>query len=272
MSGARRPAWHPGDGPVPAFVLAASLFTIIPLPASEVDRAAAGRAIRALPWVGLALGAAAGAASALVLVAGAGPLLAAAVGLGVVAVLTGAMHLDGLADTVDGLASRAPRDAALAIMKKSDVGPVGVAAVVLVVLGEAAALSSPRLAAAGGWALPLALAAGSCVGRLSAVAGTVGSPPAHPGGFAALFAGVSSPRALALNASACLAVAVSGGALAAGWRGAAVFGVATLVAWAAAVGWRVRLERRFGGLTGDLWGALIEASQLTMWLVLAVAL
>lgn len=255
-----------------SFVAAAGLFTIIPMPATAIDRGVASRAILALPWAGLALGMVSAVVAGVVQAAGAGSLLAAVLGVGVVVLATGAMHFDGLADTVDGLASRQPREAALAIMKKSDVGAVGVAAVVLVALAEVAALASPKLGAAGDWALPMALAVGAMVGRFSAVAGTAGSPPAHAGGFAALFAGVTTPRALAVDGAACLAVALVGGALASGVVGALVFGVASLVAWALGWAWRARLERQFGGLTGDMWGALIEVTQLAFWIVLAVAL
>lgn len=252
---------------------AISLFTVIPVPPVALDRSAARSAIWALPWVGglvgLVAALVAGGAQAL----GGGPLLAALLGLGVLALSTGGLHLDGLADTADGLASRRPAVEALAIMKRSDIGPMGVASLVFVLGVDAAALASPRVAAAGPLALAAALVAGPMIGRLLAVAGTTpGHPPAHAGGFAALFAGVSSPRAVAVDAVAVLAVCVGLGAVARGGPGALAFGLAATAAWLVGWGWRRHLVRRLGGLTGDTWGSLIELGQLIAWVVLAVTL
>src|SRR5262249_56950232 len=87
----------------------------------------AARASLGLPAVGLLLSVP---AAAVLLAAEAGGhsgprrLLAAALAIGVLALLTGGLHLDGLADTADGLGSRRLRDEALAIMRRSDIGSV----------------------------------------------------------------------------------------------------------------------------------------------------
>ncbi len=54
------------------------------------------------------------------------------------AILTRALHLDGLADTIDGLASNAPKDRVLEIMRDSRTGAIGVVAIVLLLLIKAA--------------------------------------------------------------------------------------------------------------------------------------
>lgn len=59
------------------------------------------------------------------------PLTAGLLTLTVLAAISGALHLDGLADTADGLYSRRPPEKALAIMKDSRVGAMGMVAVVL---------------------------------------------------------------------------------------------------------------------------------------------
>jgi len=64
--------------------------------------------------------------------------------LATLAAVTGAMHLDGLADTADGIGSRRPAEEALTIMKRSDIGPMGVAALVLVLLTDAAVATIGR--------------------------------------------------------------------------------------------------------------------------------
>src|SRR5699024_4511702 len=53
-----------------------------------------------------------------------------------------AMHMDGLADTVDGLTASYGRERALEVMRASDVGPAGVVALVLVLLTQATALAA----------------------------------------------------------------------------------------------------------------------------------
>jgi len=249
---------------------AVSFFTWVPVPPVEVDRPTARRAIAALPWVGLGLGAAAAAASGLVLLADAGAHLAAIVGLAVVAALSGAMHLDGLADTVDGLGSRRPPAEALAVMRRSDIGPMGVATIVLVLLLDAAALASPSLA---GPALPAALLVMPLVGRVPVLAGTSRrSPSARAEGFGALFAEVTSDIALSAGATAALGVCALVGALAArGTVGAALFCGATLLAWAVAALWQRHLVRRLGGFTGDTLGSLVEVTQTAFVLVLALS-
>jgi len=247
---------------------AVSVFTIVPVAPIEIDRGTARRAALALPWVGLLAGLVAAAVAGAVRALNGGTLLACVLVLATLAAVTGAMHLDGLADTADGIGSRRPAEEALTIMKRSDIGPMGVAALVLVLLTDAAALASPHLAG------PTLLAAVAClpmVGRVAVLTGTGRwAPNARPGGFGALFAGVTSGRDWMASALVVLAVSALAGAWASGLRGAVVFGLAPVLSWL--VGWSAqrRLIRRFGGLTGDLLGALIEVTQLVFVVVLGL--
>lgn len=253
-----------------ALVTALGMFTILPVPPTmditpEVNR----RVMLALPWSGLVCGLISAATAALVLVCGAGDGLAAMAGLAALAGVTGAMHLDGVADTADGLASRKGPEDALALMKQSDIGPMGVATAVLVLLLQAAALSSTAL---GGWRLVAALACLPMVGKVAAVLATVqGIPGARPGGFGALFTGITRPAHAAAEVVLVLAVC-----LVAGWLpslepvvGAAFAGAAGL-SWLVAARWQKHLLRRLGGLTGDTFGSLIEVSQTTFVVLLAL--
>jgi adenosylcobinamide-GDP ribazoletransferase len=277
----------------PAWRIAVSLFTTIPAGVGGVlDDDVAARAILWLPAIGLLAGGAG--AGVLLAVAsrnatGPGRLLGAALAIAVIAVLTGGLHLDGLADTADGLGSRRPAAAALDIMRRSDIGPMGVGALVLTLLVQAAALAAvprPPLAAA-------ALVLAEVTGRVSVVVATA-APAARPGGFGALVAGrtTAAERALTVAALACAvaAAAVTAGALAGGvpsgggvlsgggpaGGGAfsgpqfAVRGLAAMFAGLLA-GWLLQraAHRRLGGLTGDVFGAILQVSA-TAVLVTAV--
>jgi adenosylcobinamide-GDP ribazoletransferase len=169
--------------------------------------------------------------------------------------LTGGLHLDGLADTADGFGSRRGRAEALAIMRRSDVGPMGVTALVLVLLIQVSALAAiPRV--------PLAAAAlvlAEVTGRAAVVVAT-GSPAARPGGFGALVAGRTAPRdRVATVVLLGCAVAVAG--FAAGGAGLAARGLIAALAGLVAGGLLQQVaRRRLGGMTGDVFGAILQVS------------
>ncbi|MEZ5084945.1 MAG: adenosylcobinamide-GDP ribazoletransferase [Tessaracoccus sp.] len=252
-----------------ALVASLGLFTIIPVPpVADIDRRLAGRAMLALPWVGVIVGGLGGLVLALVSFTGA-PLLPAVAGLAVLAWLTGALHLDGVADTADGLGSRKPADAALAIMKRSDIGPMGVITLLFVLLFDVAALNA--LGNAGILAPALALPVAAMLGRLM-VGFAVRIPTARPGGFGALFDGVTTVLGLSLTSVLVGVVALGAGWVAGGGAGVLAFGVAAVVAGGAGWWWKNHLRARFGGMTGDTFGSLIEVTQAAFLVVAALLL
>jgi adenosylcobinamide-GDP ribazoletransferase len=268
-----RPGGHPGRNTgrnTGAWRVAISLFTAIPAGVNEaLDDDVAARAILWLPGVGLLLG---GVGGCVVLAAGGlnttgpGRLLGAALAVAAIAVLTGGLHLDGLADTADGLGSRRPADVALDIMRRSDVGPMGVGALVLVLLIQVAAIAAVPRPALGAAALVLA----EVTGRVAVVVAT-SSPAARPGGFGALVAGrtTAAERALTVGALVC-AVAAAG--LTADGPALAARGLAAAFAGLLA-GWLVQrtARRRLGGMTGDVFGAILQVSATTALIVAALA-
>ena len=248
-----------------ALLTAIGLFTVIPVRPFDVDRAAATRAMAALPWVGLLLGGVAGVVAGAV-GAVASPFLGAVLGLAILAGATGALHLDGVADTADGLGSRKPREEALTIMRQSDIGPMGVTALVFVLLLDAAALGTigaPLLAGA-------ALAVAAAAGRMAVSIATVSQRSARTKGFGALFVGVTAASTAVLNAVLVAAVGVGLGWLTGGWRGAVALAVAGAFSGAVATFWGRRLLRRFQGWTGDTFGSLIEVTQTAFLVAAAV--
>lgn len=123
-----------------------SVGTLTVLPAgvpSRVDREVGGRAMTLAPLIGLLIGGiAAGVVALAQLARSDADLLAAVLGVLVVAGVSGALHLDGLADFADALGSRRDRETMLRIMKQSDIGPFGVVAIVGVLLLDVAALTA----------------------------------------------------------------------------------------------------------------------------------
>ncbi|MFB9350051.1 adenosylcobinamide-GDP ribazoletransferase, partial [Streptomyces heliomycini] len=145
------PAPSPDSSASPADGLrfAFGTLTALPVRVTRWDRPAARAGMLCAPAAGSAVGALAAAAGLLLLLLGAGALLAAVATVAVPAALTRGLHLDGLADTADGLGSARPAEDALRIMKQSDIGPFGVLTLVLGLLDQVAALAQ---ADGQGWA------------------------------------------------------------------------------------------------------------------------
>lgn len=237
-------------------------------PPSHVDRTVAAAAMLLAPVAALVPAAAVAAVMAGGRALQAPPLLVGALAVAAAALVTRGLHLDGLADTADGLGSGYDREKALAVMRTGDVGPMGTATLVLVLLGQAAALSA--LLSMSWWRAGLVAAVGVVISRaMLVIACAAGVRAARPEGLGAAVAGsVHRPRAVAavfaVAAVSCALLAVVGLTW---WFGA----VATAVA-AAVTAWLVaRCTARFGGITGDVLGAVVEVSLLAAWTVLVVA-
>jgi adenosylcobinamide-GDP ribazoletransferase len=250
---------------------ALGMFTILPVRAApEIGRDDAARAVLWLPVAGLLL--AVPSAGVLLAVEAGGhsatrQMLAAALAVGVLALLTGALHLDGLADTADGLGSRRPAGEALAIMRRSDIGPFGVAALLFTVVVQITALAT----VAPGWPDAAALAVAVVTGRAAVVLATgPGSPAARPDGFGALVAGATTARARVTVAAAVLAVTAVTAAAGWGWYPALRGIIAVLAGLCAGDLLRRLARRRLGGMTGDVFGAVVEVSCAAVLLALAL--
>lgn len=244
--------------------LAVTTFTVLPLSPGRIDRPAAAVAMALAPAVGAALGALLGAALLGLAALSAPPLVAGAAVVGLGALLTRSLHLDGLADTVDALGSHKPPAAALEIMKKPDVGPFGVVALSVVLLLQAASLAAlpPR-----GWLPALAtVVVATAAGRLAVSwACRRGVPAARPEGLGALVAGTVPPAALAVATPAVAAVALCA-TPDRWWQGP----LAVLGALAVTVALLRHVVRRLGGVTGDVLGAAVEITTTVAYLGLVL--
>lgn len=231
------------------FAAAFQFLTVLPLfEPRRLEPEDLARSMGAFPLVGLALGA--GLALAHALLGGRLPdLLEGAVLTALLAAVTGAFHLDGLADTLDGLAGGWTRERALEIMKDSRVGAVGAAGLALALVTKVAGLGLlPADVALRALLLTPAVARGSVVWL------AYGSTYARPAG------GLGTPYTEHLDAGT-LRLALAGSALPClvlGWRGLAAFGLTLL--WAQ--GLKLYFHRRLGGVTGDVLGFAEETGEI----------
>lgn len=251
--------------------LATGTTTIIrvgPLP--EIDRRTAGRAMLLTPLAVVPVALIAAAATFAAGRTGLPQVACGAVGLAVLAIGSRAMHLDGLADTVDGLGGGWTKERALEIMRRGDVGPMGVVALLLVLLIQAACLGAVSVDARGALVAFLAI----CLSRgATGVVALRRFPPARPDGLGSLVAG--SVTTMAAAASVLLQVVVL---TAATWWWQCADGMphrwwlGTLAAIAVSAGAylvAVVAARRLGGVTGDVFGAAVEVGLVIGIAVLA---
>ncbi len=277
--------------------LALSWLTVLPVRAGAPDARTAAAALRWAPLVGGLVGAATGAVAVGLVALGVPTAVAGLLAVGFAGLATRGMHLDGLADTADGLGCYGPPERALAVMRDGGAGPFAVVTLLVVVGAQAAALATlaapasivagpaATAAAAGGIPAPggAVLGAGftDVAGGTAAVLGVVaatalagaagraaflwvarrGVPAARPGGLGATVAG---SQHWWVAVAWWLGLAAAGFALA-GPRGVLAVGLGAAVV--AALSWHT--ARRFGGMTGDVLGAASELATLAALVVLA---
>ncbi|HEX2731224.1 MAG TPA: adenosylcobinamide-GDP ribazoletransferase [Polyangiaceae bacterium] len=244
-----------------ALRLALGLLTRIPVqPGAGSDRDL-GRSLFWFPFVGSLLGVTLslvlGTAALLV-----GPNVAAALTLAAWLWLTGGLHADGLADSIDGLsASHADRERGLDVMRDPNIGAHGALALVTSSIIKYALLTElARLSARDGVASIAALTSSLLFARFWVAQMMVSFPAARKSGMGARFRTAAS-RGLAHSGALWLGLGVA--ALA--WFNSELSLVSLAVglvvgAIVGSLAWK--WSKHFGGLTGDLYGALVEFGEL----------
>lgn len=179
--------------------------------------------------------------------------------LGLLALLTRGLHLDGFADTLDGLASGGSKEKILEVMRDSRIGAFGVISLILLIGGKYLALDqvpSPSL--------PYSLILMTVMGRNSMVLVCFRSSYARPGeGLAKPFIENLGYREIALSLATAFGIAL----LAMGVKGVLVFlGIGLF-----SLGYRYFFIKKLGGVTGDVLGGANELSELLcliLWVIL----
>ncbi|HEY1371133.1 MAG TPA: adenosylcobinamide-GDP ribazoletransferase [Candidatus Binatia bacterium] len=183
------------------------------------------------------------------------PMLLAVTLVALLAVLTRGLHLDGLADTFDGLGAGGTRERMLAVMDDPRTGAFGVTAIVFVVLCKVHAIASLDASR------PAALLLAPSLARWATAALAYGSKPAKEGLGAHMILHMTGARLLFATATAVIvAIAL------AGLRGVVAMTLVALLALA----FKYYFERRLGGVTGDIFGAVAELGEALVLVAFAV--
>jgi len=232
---------------------AMAFLTVIPVATPEgASGERLGRAY--FPAIGALLGLVAG-ISYVLAAAVTSPLVAAVAAIAALAVLTGALHLDGLADAADGLFGGGDVARRLEAMRDSRVGSFGLVAVALVLLGDVAALAAMSPARA-----IVALVIAGAVSRWALLLVVAALPYIRESGLGVAAGGRHRLFDLVLGSAITVIVCVLD------WRRAVV---AVVVALLIAAVVALIARRRIGGATGDVYGAIAELSQLGALVVFA---
>lgn len=242
---------------------ALAFLTVLPVPRVETSSRDLGRSSAWFPVVGALIGAlllAADLAFRRILP----PLPASALIVVIWAFLTRGFHLDGLADTFDGIGGGFDRKSRLSIMKDSRLGTFGGIALAAALLLKTTALASlASLAGTGETARCAALLLAPLLGRWGILFAMALFPSARPGGLGDACRKHCSVSRLLLGSAATVPIVLA----AAGAPGAALFAIAPGCALLLST-W---ISRLLGGLTGDSYGAVCETTEIAALLFFAAA-
>jgi adenosylcobinamide-GDP ribazoletransferase len=235
------------------FLAAVAFLTRLPIPAwAHPDGRTLAAAMVFFPLVGALLGAG---QAALILVLR--PVLApdglALLLIATTVLVTGALHYDGLADTVDALGGGWSPEQRLAIMKDPHIGTFGVLALVVAVLAQFVALRSFQHVES----LCRAVIVAPCLARMTIVWLAWQEPYARAEGGKGRFIE-------ALQGRHVLGALLTGGAIVlgvGGWLGSLLLALAAVLVMMAAF----RFRRWLGGITGDALGAVCQTCELLVY-------
>ncbi|WP_378955053.1 adenosylcobinamide-GDP ribazoletransferase [Pelosinus sp. sgz500959] len=239
------------------FITGFQFLTRIPIVSqSEWSTESFGRSVKFFPIIGGIIGLLLFGFVYIVQYLGGGkvPIHAMAIGVVIIEIfLTGGLHCDGLMDTVDGVFSGRPRERMLEIMKDSRVGAFGAMAFSLLILVKYSLIMDiePMI-------LPYALLVMPIVGRIAVVIGITLYPYARANGLGKVFYDCSHRQTLYVAGISAIVLLVPLGKVA---MMSGVLGIAMSFVFCQYV------SKKLGGLTGDVYGAIIELTEIVALLV-----
>lgn len=229
--------------------------TIIPIGKRQDKASGLAASLIYFPVVGLFLGLVLAICSNFFTAFGLGEIPSAAIVIILLVILTGGLHLDGLADTADALLSGRKKDEILKIMRDPHIGTMGVLAIVTVILLKIALLSSISLPFKG-----TSLALMCVAGRWSLVFSLFAFNYTRTEGKAKAFSDGIDVKKLVIATIIALGLSVFLG----GMAGLIVVAITSVAAYA--IGRSV--SRKTGGITGDALGAINELSETLVLLAI----
>jgi adenosylcobinamide-GDP ribazoletransferase len=249
-----------------ALRLSVGTLTIVPSgPIPEIDRRTAARAMIIAPLAVLPLAVAAALLGWIAQALGLPPLAVGLLVVGALALGNRALHLDGLADTVDGFGSGWTAERSLMVMRRGDVGPMGVVALIVVLGLQAVSIGAVINDVTGA----LLVAVAVCCSRAALCLTCVRGVPAARGEGLGVAVADSVPRTAAAASWLVVLLIMTAASALAGHQPAD--GAVAAAAAALAVGLLVyRSIRRLGGVTGDVMGAAIEIALTIMIVVMII--
>lgn len=214
-----------------------------------------------LPFAGAMIGTVGGVVALTARSVGLSPLVSAALAVGCLAVLTGGLHEDGVADVADGFGGGRDRERKLEIMRDSRLGSYGALAMMLAVITRIAATAAILEHSALFLVFSLA-----CVGGVSRLAGLLPMLLTSPARSDGLGASVRGPSVETFVVGAAICFLLGSGALI---GGAGFFQIMMAVGAAFGASWGVAklAQRQIGGYTGDVLGAAQQAAEIAALIV-----
>jgi adenosylcobinamide-GDP ribazoletransferase len=249
-----------------ALRLSVGTLTIVPAGViDEIDRRTAAKAMIIAPLAVVPLAVAVALVGWLGRIAGLPVLAVGLLVVGGLALGSRALHLDGLADTIDGFGSGWTAERSLMVMRRGDVGPMGVVALIVVIGLQAVAIGELIQGLAGALLVGVVVCCSRAALCLICIRGV---PAARNDGLGVAVAG-SVPRAAAAGCWFGVLLIM----IAAGWlsgHGPSSGALATVAAALLVVLLIYRCVRRLGGVTGDVMGAAIEIAFTVMIIVMII--